>query len=197
MQDNAGNNAAISQPEPSRDSCELPFPQTQQQRQGSTCLVHAWVLVLAGRREVVIPVLYAPGMADLDLLSHLTASHLQVSESFFIEATTGERNPVNESPYNGVEFVWNHQNFWICMQMPQPHSDSRADPATIHYELTDTLAWEPLLDLGSTVRRDAIALFSASDLSIGLAHITGSCCSLTNSKQHAGCLRASGVSSFG
>ena len=27
------------------------------------------------------------------------------------------RYPLNASPYEGVEFVWNHQNFWVCMQV--------------------------------------------------------------------------------
>ena len=75
----------------------------------------------------------------------------QVAESFFIEATTGQRYTLDGSPYNGVEFVWNHQNYWVCMQMPLPHSDSRADPVTIKYDLLDTMAWEPLLDLGLPV----------------------------------------------
>lgn len=76
---------------------------------------------------------------------------LQVAESFFIEATTGHRYTLDGSPYNGIEFVWNHENYWACMQMPQPHSDSRADPATIKFDFLDTIAWEPLLDLGQPV----------------------------------------------
>ena len=78
--------------------------------------------------------------------------NLQVSESFFIEATSGQRFSLADNPYNGVEFVWNNQNYWICMQMAQPHSDSRAAPSTINWNLSDTVAWEPLLESGAMVR---------------------------------------------
>ena len=61
--------------------------------------VHAWVLLLPKKRGVTAPL--------------------------FIEPTTGECFAPEASPYEGVEFVWNHQNFWVCMQMPEPHSDSR------------------------------------------------------------------------
>eukprot|EP00899_Mesostigma_viride_P013144 jgi/Mesvir1/21830/Mv04215-RA.1 len=52
--------------------------------------LHAWVLVLAGRREV--------------------------TESFFIEPTTGLSYGVESSPYEGIEFVWNQRNLWVNMQ---------------------------------------------------------------------------------
>lgn len=61
--------------------------------------VHAWVLLLPKKRGVTDPI--------------------------FIEPTTGECFSPEDCPYEGVESVWNHQNFWVCMQMPEPHSDSR------------------------------------------------------------------------
>ncbi len=64
--------------------------------------VHAWVMVLPGKRDI--------------------------TEAMFIEPSTGRKYPLNDSPYKGVEMLWNHRNFWVCMQQPQPHSDSRADP---------------------------------------------------------------------
>lgn len=88
---------------------------------------------------------------------------LQVAESFFIEATTGHRYALDGSPYNGVEFVWNHENYWVCMQMPQPHSNSHADPATIKFDLLDTMAWEPLLDVGVLVSFAAELHLSAAE----------------------------------
>lgn len=51
---------------------------------------HAWVLVVAGKREV--------------------------PETFFIEASTGVAvSPLNTS-YHGIEAVWNSKNFWANMQ---------------------------------------------------------------------------------
>lgn len=52
--------------------------------------VHAWVLVLAGRREV--------------------------PESFFIEPFTGLSHPVDSQNYLGIESVWNATNYWVNMQ---------------------------------------------------------------------------------
>ncbi len=48
---------------------------------------------------------------------------------------------VDASPYEGVEMLWNHQNVWVCMQMPLPHSDSRAHPKDISLELGDPSKW--------------------------------------------------------
>lgn len=55
--------------------------------------MHAWVLIRAGKREV--------------------------SEHFFLEATTGRSYPLRDSPYLRIESVWNHENYWVNMQ-PHP-----------------------------------------------------------------------------
>eukprot|EP00803_Ostreobium_quekettii_P006145 evm.model.scf_58.17 EVM.evm.TU.scf_58.17 scf_58:148652-165934(+) len=81
--------------------------------------VHAWVMVMAGNREV--------------------------AESMFVEPSTGRKYSVEDSPYEGIEFMWNHRNFWVCMQMPEPHSDSRAHPKTMSYNLADPSKWEFVL----------------------------------------------------
>lgn len=52
--------------------------------------VHAWVLVRSGRRGV--------------------------SESVFVEPSTGQVYPLEESPYFTIESVWNHENVWVNMQ---------------------------------------------------------------------------------
>ncbi|CAF1062156.1 unnamed protein product [Adineta ricciae] len=52
--------------------------------------VHAWVLVLSGKREV--------------------------PEAFFIEPTTGYGKATNDVEYLGIESVWNHQNYWVNVQ---------------------------------------------------------------------------------
>ncbi|OQR93206.1 hypothetical protein THRCLA_22330 [Thraustotheca clavata] len=54
--------------------------------------VHAWVLVRAGRREII--------------------------DHVFIEPSTGRLYPVGESPYLKIESIWNHQNYYVNMQ---PH----------------------------------------------------------------------------
>ncbi|KAG5442082.1 Dynein regulatory complex subunit 7 [Clonorchis sinensis] len=52
--------------------------------------VHAWVLVLAGRRDV--------------------------PEAFFIEPLTGVAHPLEASLYLGIESLWNANNYWVNMQ---------------------------------------------------------------------------------
>ncbi|KAM8984282.1 dynein regulatory complex subunit 7 isoform 5-T7 [Ara ararauna] len=52
--------------------------------------VHAWVLVLSGKREV--------------------------PESFFINPFTGNRHNTTDKRFLGIESVWNHRNYWVNMQ---------------------------------------------------------------------------------
>ncbi|DBA69786.1 TPA: hypothetical protein ACH3X2_012508 [Trebouxia sp. C0005] len=82
-------------------------------------LVHAWVMVLAGKREV--------------------------AEDIFIDASTGRSYPIPSSPFLGIESMWNHDNYWVCMQMPEPHSDSRATPQHLSLDVTDASKWEYML----------------------------------------------------
>eukprot|EP00775_Hariotina_reticulata_P013287 gene13287-13418_t len=84
--------------------------------------VHAWVLVLPGRRDV--------------------------TEAVFVEPATGQQiRPSSPCcPYTGVELVWNSSNAWICMQAPQPHSDARAVPGSISWDLFNTCLWEAVLE---------------------------------------------------
>jgi hypothetical protein len=49
--------------------------------------IHAWIMILAGERDV--------------------------KESFFIEPTTGREYALDNSPYFSCEAVFNHQNFWV------------------------------------------------------------------------------------
>ncbi|KAJ3320817.1 hypothetical protein HDV06_004828 [Boothiomyces sp. JEL0866] len=53
--------------------------------------IHAWVLVLPGKREV--------------------------SEAFFIEPTTGKVHDCEHDQYLGVESVWSASNYWVNMQI--------------------------------------------------------------------------------
>ena len=63
----------------------------------------------------------------------------------YIEPSTGRCYPLAQSPYLGIESLWNHANYWACMQMPEPHSDSRAAPQQVSLDLTDASKWEYLL----------------------------------------------------
>ena len=69
----------------------------------------------------------------------------QASEDIFIDGSTGRCYPIASSPFLGVESIWNHTNYWVCMQMPEPHSDSRATPQQLSLDLTDSSKWEYLL----------------------------------------------------
>ncbi|NWX91655.1 DRC7 protein, partial [Nothoprocta pentlandii] len=52
--------------------------------------VHAWVLVLSGKREV--------------------------PENFFINPFTGNSHSPTDEQFLGIESVWNHRNYWVNMQ---------------------------------------------------------------------------------
>ncbi|OPJ78015.1 dynein regulatory complex subunit 7 [Patagioenas fasciata monilis] len=52
--------------------------------------VHAWVLVLSGKREV--------------------------PETFFINPFTGHSHGTKDEQFLGIESVWNHRNYWVNMQ---------------------------------------------------------------------------------
>ncbi|KAM6195466.1 dynein regulatory complex subunit 7 [Sarcoramphus papa] len=52
--------------------------------------VHAWVLVLCGKREV--------------------------PETFFINPFTGNSHSTMDEHFLGIESVWNHKNYWVNMQ---------------------------------------------------------------------------------
>ncbi|NXT89727.1 DRC7 protein, partial [Anhinga rufa] len=52
--------------------------------------VHAWVLVLSGKREV--------------------------PEAFFINPFTGNSHSTMDEHFLGIESIWNHRNYWVNMQ---------------------------------------------------------------------------------
>ncbi|NXS95586.1 DRC7 protein, partial [Jacana jacana] len=52
--------------------------------------VHAWVLVLSGKKEV--------------------------PETFFINPFTGDSHSTMDEHFLGIESVWNHRNYWVNMQ---------------------------------------------------------------------------------
>jgi hypothetical protein len=63
--------------------------------------LHCWVLVVEGGRTV--------------------------TESFFIEPTTGKAFPLTKSIYENIEFIWNHENFWVNLKPSQRIEDINFD----------------------------------------------------------------------
>mmetsp|Transcript_46212 Transcript_46212/g.88190 ORF Transcript_46212/g.88190 Transcript_46212/m.88190 type:complete len:1493 (-) Transcript_46212:386-4864(-) len=86
--------------------------------------VHCWVLVMAGQREI--------------------------PENFFVEPSTGRCYPCGESPYEGVEFIWNHTNFWVNMQEStvkmDPSKPGKIGLPDISWDLKNTDKWEYVLE---------------------------------------------------
>ncbi|ETV99093.1 hypothetical protein, variant [Aphanomyces invadans] len=77
--------------------------------------VHAWVLVRAGRRDV--------------------------TEHVYLEPSTGRKYSVRESPYVRIEAVWNHQNYWVNMQVSRG-KDASATCANTLFDLSHATDWE-------------------------------------------------------
>jgi hypothetical protein len=78
--------------------------------------VHCWVMVAAGHREL--------------------------SESFFIEPSTGFKYALSGSHYQAIEVVWNNVNMWVNMQ-PNP---KREGIAGVSWDLKKVENWERVLD---------------------------------------------------
>lgn len=49
----------------------------------------------------------------------------EVTEAIFVEPSTGRKYPITTtaSPYEGIEYLWNHKNFWVCMQVSDRPTD--------------------------------------------------------------------------
>ena len=65
--------------------------------------VHAWVLVLAGKR--------------------------MLEASLFLEPTTGSSYSLSSAPYRTIESVWNTSNYWVNLQGPLPPAELSYDLA--------------------------------------------------------------------
>mmetsp|Transcript_26582 Transcript_26582/g.52378 ORF Transcript_26582/g.52378 Transcript_26582/m.52378 type:complete len:730 (-) Transcript_26582:206-2395(-) len=90
--------------------------------------VHCWILVKAGKREV--------------------------PENIYIEPSTGLTYSTEDSPYLGIESVWNEQNYWANVQEVPPNE--------MEFELADSQKWEYVLieekqaDEGEGMNFDAV-----------------------------------------
>lgn len=101
------------------DEHQLELDSLQIAREPGQRFMHAWVLVKAGSRGV--------------------------REDTFVEVTSGRTYPTTASPYTGIEWVWNNENFWIAMDLPEPHSDARLNPARALFDFWDGKRWEAVL----------------------------------------------------
>ncbi|PNW72944.1 hypothetical protein CHLRE_14g612700v5 [Chlamydomonas reinhardtii] len=130
--DAAEDDGAVGDPTAAAAAEPAAVAEEEEEESGPCKFVHAWVMVLPGKREV--------------------------TEAMFIEPSTGRKYALGDSPYRGIEMLWNHRNFWVCMQQPAPHSDSRADPRDVSYDLSDPTKWEPVFeDRGMRSRADGNA----------------------------------------
>ena len=77
---------------------------------------HAWVLVSRGRRDL--------------------------TEEFFVEATTGVIYPVGRAPYLGVDALFNEANYWVNVQT---HLGALVPVAQMSWDLGAAAAWEYVL----------------------------------------------------
>lgn len=76
--------------------------------------VHAWVMVLAGKR--------------------------MLEQTLFVEPTTGKCYKLDASPYFAIESLWNASNYWVNLQGPLPPSKLSYDlysPTKWEYLLVD------------------------------------------------------------
>jgi len=78
----------------------------------NTKCVHAWVLIRAGKRDV--------------------------KEHLFLEPSTGRAYSVLNSPYLGVENVWNNVNFWILL------NNEVEKVSEVNFDFANETLWEYL-----------------------------------------------------
>eukprot|EP00093_Oithona_nana_P004408 04408.XXX_95632_92827_1 [CDS] Oithona nana genome sequencing. len=57
------------------------------------------------------------------------------SAGFFIEATTGERKPLNHPAYKCINSVWNHENYWLNNQCDEEWKNEKS------LDLSNTSKW--------------------------------------------------------
>ncbi len=62
-------------------------PDIEKEDEFGSSRLHCWVMIQKGNREI--------------------------SETFFIEPTTGRKYSIQDAPYFSVESIFNHKNFWI------------------------------------------------------------------------------------
>jgi hypothetical protein len=75
------------------------------------------------------------------------AGKREVDETVFVEPTTARRYPVDASPYQGLECVWNHVNFWVNAQSGTFLGAPGESVRGIDFDLDDPAKWEACLEV--------------------------------------------------
>ena len=68
---------------------------------------------------------------------YLQKAKRELSESFFIEPSTGRKYNVEEAPYFTIEAIFNNKNYWINMDPSRP-----IDEINLEFENDNTGEWE-------------------------------------------------------
>ena len=97
---------------------EAPKPKTTAPKARVARRLHCWVLVMAPQREI--------------------AQHV------FVEPSTGTVYPSTESPYIGIEFMWDNDNFWANMQLT--HTGEPVPAGETELDLMKEELWESFLN---------------------------------------------------
>lgn len=98
---------------------------------------HAWVVMIKNAPWCYKPEFTSPKKqtfaSDTDDEDHIEPT------AFFIEPSTGFRHEVEDPCYQGIESIWNHQNYYVNRQYPD------TSIADMKWDLADTFNWEHLL----------------------------------------------------
>lgn len=98
---------------------------------------HAWVVMIKDAPWCYKPDFMSP---EKQTMTSDTEDEEQIEPTaFFIEPSTGFRHEVDNPCYQGIESIWNHQNYYVNRQYPE------TSIADMKWDLTDTFNWEHLL----------------------------------------------------
>ena len=70
-----------------------------------------------------------------------------MEENIFIEPTTSRKYPIDASPYQGLECVWNHVNYWVNMQTGMQLGAPGKQIRGINIDLDNRKHWEACLEV--------------------------------------------------
>ena len=71
------------------------------------------------------------------MLGFVAAGGREVKENVFIEPATGRPYSTKNAPFSNVVALWNHQNYWVNLQVNTKFSEMK-------FDLEDGKCWENL-----------------------------------------------------
>lgn len=95
--------------------------------------VHAWVAMINDLPWCYKEAFKSKNQVDDD------DEDLQPPQAFFIEPSTGFRHELDDTSYQGIESVWNHQNYYVNRQYPT------VSISEMKWDLSDNEKWEHFL----------------------------------------------------